>query len=237
MAKLKMKGFGKKSAKDKPKKVKKEFDFEAFKKSFTSLDPQNMGSWPLVVKLTCGLAIMAAIAALVYALPVKKKMGEIQAAKTEQDNLLKQFEEKESKARSLEIYKQQILQMQNTFSQLLDQLPKETRIPDLVEDINMRGVGSGVEFKDIAVNDEVTKELFIEQPITIASSGDYHEFGNFVSGIASLSRIITMHDFTIENTKKGNLNELPQLEFVLNANTYRAKDISAEAEKKGDKTS
>lgn len=210
------------------KKVKKDkqsnsIDFDAIAQSFNSLDPQNMGAWPLVVKLTLALFIAALILAFAYMLPIRSKMDSIRTAEGEEATLLEEYKEKESKARNLNDYKQQILQMESTFAQLLDQLPKETRIPDLVEDINMRGVGSGVDFRDISVDSEIAQELFIEQPINIKSKGDYHEFGNFVSGIASLSRIITMHDYTITNANAGDVNKTPDLTMSLKAKTYRAK--------------
>lgn len=231
MAKLKK--LKQKNKKVKTKKPKNQFDFESFKKSFTSLDPQNMGSWPIVVKLTIALFIMALIGLLAYMVPIKNKMNEIVAAEKEKQGLLEQYKEKETKARNLQAYKQQIEQMKSTFTQLLDQLPKDTRIPDLIEDINMRGVGSGITFKDISVRDELKKELFIEQPIDIKSKGDYHEFGGFVSGLANLSRIMTLHDFDINNTVNSTdiLNQEPKLEFQLLANTYRAKSDAEESKK------
>lgn len=202
------------------------FDIEAFKRSFNSLDPQNMGTWPVIVKLTIAVFIAGLIGLLAYMLPIRSKISDIQASEKKEVTLLEQYREKESKARNLAAYKQQILQMESTFAQLLDQLPKETRIPDLVEDINMKGVGSGVEFRDISVDSEITRELFIEQPIKIEAKGDYHEFGHFISGVAGLSRIITLHNFSIENKNGNNFNEIPDLELKLDAKTYRAKASS-----------
>lgn len=214
----------------------KGFDLQAVSQSFNSLDPQNMGTWPLVVKLTIAAFIAGLILLLAYLVPIKNKINDIKTAEKEEASLLDTYREKESKARNLQAYKQQIIQMESTFDQLLDQLPKKTKIPALVEDINMDGVESGVRFKDISVRPEITQELFIEQPISILSKGDYHEFGNFVSGMANRSRIITMHDFTISNTSNDILNELPKLELQLNANTYRSREASEEKGKtEGDK--
>lgn len=227
MAKLK------KSKKNKDTALSKSIDFQSISQSFNSLDPQNMGTWPLVVKITIAAFILGLILLLAYLLPIKKKLDQIKTAEKEEASLLEIYTEKESKARNLEAYKQQIIQMESTFDQLLDQLPKNTKIPALVEDINMDGVESGVRFRDIAVNSEITKELFIEQPIVILSDGDYHEFGNFVSGMANRSRIITMHDFSIKNTSSDILNELPKLQLKLDAKTYRTKEEKVKP--KGDK--
>ena len=115
--------------------------------------------------------------------------------------------------------------MQGDFRELLNQLPKETRISDLVDGINMAGMNSNIRFQDIKVEPEVSQELFIEQPIRIAAVGDYHEFGHFLSGLAKLPRIITLHDFEVTNPQPS-LDHLPELNLVLNTKTYRSKEIS-----------
>lgn len=217
-----------KKSKGKDKAAKRSFDLQQTLRAFNSLDMQNPGSWPLVVKLVLSLLVLALILALALAVPVRNKMADIKAAEAEEKTLLETYREKESKARNLQAYKDQVKQMEVTFAELLDQLPKTTKIPDLVEDINMRGVGSGIRFKDISVAQEVSRELFIEQPIEINAQGDYHEFGNFVSGIAGLSRIITMENFSVQNTSPDNLTELPELSLQLSAKTYRSKEQGAE---------
>ena len=98
----------------------------------------------------------------------------------------------------------------------------ETEIPSLVEDINLTGVNSGLKFKNIRLEDEVKQEFFIEQPISIDATGDYHAFGAFVSGIAALPRIVTLHDFVVEakpDTEKK--SDIPIINYSINAKTYR----------------
>lgn len=202
---------------------KKQFDFNEFRRSFESLDSENYGSWPLPVKVTLIAFIVALIAALAWALPISSKIDEIKAAEAEQQTLLESYREKESRARLLQAYEEQVLQMEAEFNTLLDQLPKDTRVSELVEGINMTGVGSNIRFQDISVKEEVEKEFFIEQPISISALGEYHQFGSFISGIAALPRIITMHDFEVSNPKPT-LDELPQLNLVLQTKTYRSKD-------------
>lgn len=121
--------------------------------------------------------------------------------------------------------------MQSDFKELLNQLPKDTRISDLVDGINMVGVGSGVKFQDIKVEPEVSQEFFIEQPIRIAALGDYHQFGDFLSGLAKLPRIITLHDFEVTNPSPS-LDRLPETNIILNVKTYRSKELSEEDLKK-----
>lgn len=101
-------------------------------------------------------------------------------------------------------------------------MPKETEIPSLVEDINLTGVNSGLKFKNIRLENEVKQEFFIEQPISIDATGDYHAFGAFVTGIAALPRIVTLHDFTVEakeDTQKK--SDIPVVNYTVKAKTYR----------------
>ena len=206
---------------------KKSFDFNEFRRSFESLDTENYGSWPVSVKVTVLFFIVALIAALSWALPISSKLDEIAAAESEQQTLLTTYREKESKARHLNAYKTQVMQMETEFTTLLDQLPKETRVSELLEGINMTGVGSNIRFQDISVEPEIEQEFFIEQPIRIAALGEYHQFGSFISGLAALPRIFTMHDFEVTNPQPT-LDKLPELNLILQAKTYRSKEIPAE---------
>ena len=206
---------------------KKPFDLNEFRRSFESLDTENYGSWPTPVKITVLGFIVAFIAAISWALPISSKIDAITAAESEQATLLTSYREKESRARHLEAYKAQVTQMETEFNTLLDQLPKETRVSELVEGINMTGVGSNIRFQDISVEPEVENEFFIEQPIRIAALGEYHQFGSFISGLAALPRIITMHDFEVSNPQPT-LDTLPELNLVLNTKTYRSKEVKDE---------
>jgi type IV pilus assembly protein PilO len=207
---------------------KKSFDFNEFRRSFESLDNQNYGSWPLAVRVTVLVMIVGFIAALAWALPISSKIDEITAAEAQQATLLEAYRSKESKARYLDAYKSQVTQMETEFNALLNQLPKDTRVSELVEGINMTGVGSNIRFQDISVEPEVEQEFFIEQPIRIAALGEYHQFGAFISGLAALPRIITMHDFEVNNPQPS-LDKLPELTLVLQTKTYRSKEINPEA--------
>ncbi|GAA0316565.1 type 4a pilus biogenesis protein PilO [Psychrobacter aestuarii] len=211
---------------------KKPFDFNEFRRSFESLDSENYGSWPVHVKITILVFIVGLIAALAWALPISSKLDEIEAAEAQQQTLLESYREKESRARHLQAYTAQVQQMETEFNTLLDQLPKDTRVSELVEGINMTGVGSNIRFQDISVEPEIEQEFFIEQPIRIAALGDYHQFGNFVSGLAALPRIITMHDFEVSNPQPT-LDTVPELTLVLQTKTYRSKEITEDAPAEG----
>ncbi len=220
---------GKKKSAVKFKKKKQSMSFAEFKQSFSSLDSNNYGSWPWVVKLTLILAMLFVIAFVTYMIPVKKKISQIEAAEREEESLLQAYREKESKARHLDEYKNQIAQMEVEFNSLLERLPKETRVSELVKGINMTGLGSGIRFEKITVKPELQQEYFIEQPIEIEANGGYHQFGEFISGLASLARIISVHDFTVKSPVDKKITEKTlektesDLGLVLQTKTYRSK--------------
>ena len=201
---------------------KKSFNLEKFFQQWNTLDINNFGGWPFSVKLTIWAFILAGMIFLGYMLLLKPKMDEISNANAQEQNLLNEFKEKDSKLRNLQSYQRQLQEMEASFNQQLDQLPKETEIPGLVEDMNVTGVNSGLKFKNIRLEPEIKQEFFIEQPISMEAVGDYHSFGAFVSSIAALPRIVTLHDFTLtagQNTEKR--TDIPQITYNLKAKTYR----------------
>ena len=201
---------------------KKKMTVEKFFQQFNTLDPNNYGAWPLSVKITCWIFIIFLILALGYFVVIKPKLDAIAAAHAQEQNLLNEFREKDSKLRNLQQYQAQLQEMEANFNQQLEQLPKETEIPGLVEDINVTGVNSGLKFKNIRLENEIKQEFFIEQPISIEATGDYHAFGSFVSGTAALPRIVTMHDFEIVATEnKDKKTDIPQVTYKAQAKTYR----------------
>ena len=208
---------------------KKPFNFQEFINSFNSLDPQNMGSWPTSVKITVYIFVLLVTLALAYFVLVRTLLNDIDNARAQEDSLLSEYREKDSKLRNLQLYQRQIEDMEHTFGELLQQLPKETEIPGLVEDINFTGVSSGLKFNNISVQPEVKQEFFIELPISIVAQGDYHAFGSFVSGLAALPRIVTLHDFVIETLPESETkSEVPVLKMTVQAKTYRYNDQPAE---------
>ncbi|WP_216938109.1 MULTISPECIES: type 4a pilus biogenesis protein PilO [unclassified Acinetobacter] len=201
---------------------KNKMNLEKFFQQFNTLDPNNYGSWPLSVKITCWIFIVAFAFAVIYFVMIRSTIESISQASAQEQNLLNEFREKESKLRNLQQYQIQLQEMEARFNQQLEQLPKETEIPGLVEDINLSGVNSGLKFKNIRLEPEIKQEFFIEQPISIEATGDYHAFGSFVSSIAGLSRIVTLHDFTITGTEnKEKKSEIPVIDYVVKAKTYR----------------
>jgi type IV pilus assembly protein PilO len=134
-------------------------------------------------------------------------------------DLKKEFEDKAFKAANLDALRKQMVEMEQSFGALVSQLPTDTEVPGLLEDITNKGVESGLEIKSIKLQPEVSKEFYIELPINIEVTGSYHDFGTFVSGIAALPRIVTLHDFKISADPKtpGTLS------MSIAAKTYRYK--------------
>jgi len=203
------------------------FSFEDFNNSFKSLDPQNMGSWPLPVKFTIYVFVFALVLALAYFVLIQPVRNDITSAEGQKVSLLSDYRDKDSKLRNLQQYQAQVEQMESTFGQLLLQLPKETEIPGLVEDINYTGVGSGLQFDNIKVQNEVKKDFFIELPIEIKGRGDFHSFGGFVSALAALPRIVTIDNFEIAPLPAKSKSEVPVLGLTIHSKTYRYNDAAS----------
>ena len=211
--------------------AKKKMTLDKFIQQLRTVDPNNYGSWPLSVKIFTWILIVLFILALGYFVLIKKQLESIANAHATEQNLLNEFREKDSKLRNLQQYQIQLQEMEANFNQQLEQLPKETEIPGLVEDINVTGVNSGLKFNNIRLENEITQEFFIEQPISIQATGDYHAFGSFMSSVAALPRIVTVHDFSITAVKgKG---DVPQLNYDIKAKTYRYIGTATQAPAEG----
>ncbi|MEX0617480.1 MAG: type 4a pilus biogenesis protein PilO [Pseudohongiellaceae bacterium] len=192
----------------------KEFDIN----DLSNLD--TIGVWPGPVKALIALLVFIACGAAGYFFHVKTQLLELEGVAAEENNLRIEFEQKAFLATNLEAYREQTVEMEQSFAELLRQLPSETEVPGLVDDITNTGLGSGLEFANIELAPEVTQEFYIELPIEVDVEGNYHDFGTFVSGVASLPRIVTLHDFEIVSDPSSQLN------MSITARTYRYKTES-----------
>lgn len=199
----------------------KKVDLKKIYQQFNTLDMNGYGSWPIAVKVVCWIFIYFIICVLGYLLVIRFQLDDISKAEIEESTLLKEYREKDSKLRNLKLYEQQYQNMQLKFQKQLQQLPTQAEIPSLVENISQTGVKSGLKFKNIQLDNEVKREFFIEQPILIEASGDYHAFGTFVSNLAVLPRIVTLHDFEITaQTDPNKKSDIPKVNYLLKAKTY-----------------
>jgi type IV pilus assembly protein PilO len=179
-------------------------------------DPASIGVWPAAVKFLMAALIFAACLGAGYWFHIKNLQTEFQRVAAEEVGLKADFETKALLASNLEAYRAQMVEMEEIFGELLSQLPGKTEVPGLLEDITFTGLGSGLEFSVIQLQNEAAQEFYIELPINMSVVGSFHDFGAFVSGVASLSRIVTLHDFTI--TAAQNRSEL---NMQITARTYR----------------
>ena len=193
-----------------------------------NLDISNIGSWPMPVKAALIAIVSIIVLALGYFLDTQKQLEELESSRTKEISLKKDFETKQSKAVQLDAYKKQMEEMKQSFGAMLRQLPSKTEVEDLLVDISQTGLSSGIEFQLFKPEGERQIEFYAELPITIEMTGNYHQFGRFVSGIAALPRIVTLHNIAIAGDKKGGLT------MKVQAKTYRYLDeaeISAARQK------
>src|SRR4051812_37303983 len=196
-----------------------------------TLDPNDPGRWPFPVRAGVVALVFVVVSALLFYLLVWSDQKPIldQKAAEEQD-LRGKFKTKHSKAVNLAVYQQQLADIERSFGALLRQLPGRTEVPNLLVDISQVGVGAGLEEKLFQPSPEVKKDFYAELPIKIRLTGSYHQMGEFVSGIAALPRIVTLHDIVIKPETKEAYDVLT---LELTAKTFRYLDDAevAEAEK------
>ncbi|MDY0250011.1 MAG: type 4a pilus biogenesis protein PilO [Pseudomonas sp.] len=194
------------------------------KVDFSELDLNNMGSWPAAVKaLTC-LVVLVAVLAFGYFMHLTDLQEMLDRNKSEEGTLKEQFTSKVRQAANLEEYKEQMKLMEASFEALLRQLPSDTEVPGLLEDITSAGLNSGLEFEEIKLLPEVVQQFYIELPIQIKVFGSYHDLATFVSAVAGMPRIVTLHDFSIKPVTAGNSSTLAMDILV---KTYRYNDQGA----------
>ncbi len=191
------------------------------KVDLSDLDFNNVGSWPAAVKVIACVLLMAAILALGYNFHLKDLEVELDQQRAEEETLKQQFTTKAFQAANLEAYKDQMKEMETSFGALLRQLPSDTEVPGLLEDITRTGLGSGLEFEEIKLLPETAQQFYIELPIQVSVVGSYHDLATFVSGVASLPRIVTLHDFAIAPASGDSTSKL---RMSILAKTYRYND-------------
>lgn len=187
-----------------------------------SLDPNDPGRWPLPIRIGFVTVVFVVLsAALFYFFVWSDQKPRLDQAAAQEQELRNTFKFKHSKAVNLSVYQQQLQDIERSFGALLRQLPGKTEVPNLLVDISQVGVGAGLEEKLFQPSAEVKKDFYAELPIKIRLTGSYHQMGEFVSGIAALPRIVTLHEMTI---KPENKDVYDNLSFELTAKTFRYLD-------------
>ncbi len=196
-----------------------------------NLDFNDIGRWPFLFRaVAVAITFVIATGAGVYFFVYEEKVPVLEAAEEEEKDLRVIFEEKQRKAANFDAYQEQLEEIERSFGAMLRQLPGKTEIPNLLVDISQTGLAAGLKEKLFQPMSEVRKDFYAEKPIKIRLDGSYHEFGSFVSDIAGLPRIVTIHDIAIRPLSKDGTYD--NLVLDLTAKTYRyidEDDISEEA--------
>ena len=169
-----------------------------FLEQLRQLDPRDVGRWPFLFRaLGVAVVFLVTTGLLVYYFVSRGNLEDLRKAEAEQQSLWRTFDDKQRKAANLEAYRQQLAEIERTFGAMLRQLPGKTEVPSLLVDISQTGLAAGLQERLFQPGSELRKDFYAELPIKIQLTGGFHEFGQFVSGIAALPRIVTLHDLEI----------------------------------------
>lgn len=184
-----------------------------------SLDANDVGRWPLVFRAAVIAIVFALVVGLgIYWFIIDDKAPALQRVQSEELEFREAFENKQRKAANYDAYKAQLAEIEQSFGTMLRQLPGKTEIPSLIVDISQAGLAAGLQEKLFIPQSETPRGFYAEKPIKIRLTGGYHEIGNFVSGIAALPRIVTLHNIVITST---DANSYDKLSMEVTAQTYR----------------
>jgi len=191
-----------------------------------NLDVNDVGRWPLAFRASVIAIVFVVVLGMgVYLFIIEDKAPQLQRVQDEEQTLRISFENKQKKAANYDAYKAQLAQMEQSFGTMLRQLPGKTEIPSLIVDISQTGLAAGLQEKLFQPQAEIPKDFYAEKPITISLSGGYHEIANFVSGVAALPRIVTLHDISITPDSQDTYDRLT---IQVTAKTYRYLEEEAE---------
>ncbi|WP_394192857.1 type 4a pilus biogenesis protein PilO [Pseudoalteromonas atlantica] len=193
---------------------------------WNEIELENIGDWPVAVKVICGAFVAALVLFFSYSLLVSAEIDSYHNAVAKEVELRNTYRTKYAIASNLDIYRSQMTDMEDKFSQLLRRLPTSNETPGLLDDLTYVGTTSGLTFLKIGWLPEIEKEFYTELPIKIEVVGSYHEFGDFVGKVAQLPRIVSLHDFSITSTSAGKLT------FSVVAKTYRYEGDTKKGAKK-----
>ncbi len=186
----------------------------------SDIDWSRVGVWPLAAKAFLWSIAVTAILVAAYIFFVKDLNKQLQRVTIEEATLKQSFQEKAFQAAKLEEYQKLMVKMETDFEFLVSQLPEKTQVPGLLDDIDEKGRESGLTIVSIKLQPEVTGDIYVELPIEIIVKGSYHDLGTFISSVAGMSRIVTLHDFTIAQD-----DQISPLQMTINAKTYRYRSL------------
>jgi len=194
----------------------------SFADDLQNLDPNNPGLWPKPVQVVLFVVLFCALLFAGWKFDITKKRDELSGLEKKELDRIDTLTVRQKKAANLNALKEQMKEMEISFGDMVRQLPNQTEVAGLLVDISQTGLGAGLDFKLFEPRSEIPKEFYAVLPISISVVGDYHQFGEFISGLAQLPRIVTTHEITI-NSKEVNVSTgIPILQMNAIAKTYRA---------------
>ncbi len=196
-------------------------------RALNELDLNNIGEWPPAIKALVILIGCIAIGGAVYYLDTQNQLLRLDQERAKELELRQTFETKQRKAANLDAYRQQLEEMKESFGAMLRQLPDKTEVAALLVDVSQTGLAAGLEFELFQPEGEQSKDFYAELPINIRVTGHYHEFGRFISGLAALPRIVTIHDVKISNPGGERGTADAKLLLQAQVKTYRYLDEAA----------
>jgi len=209
-------------------------DFRSIADDFRLMNPNDPGSWPLIPKITVLIGLFAAILLAGWWFVWNDQLTELETKQREEGTLKQQYLDKKRQAVNLDLYIQQLAEIDRSFGALLKQLPDKSEIEALLIEVNQAGLGRGLQFELFKPGQEQIKDFYAELPITVKINGGYHDFGAFAADIAKLPRIVTLNNISIAPVKDGGV-----LSLDATTKTFRyldeeeiAKQKKAEQEKK-----
>jgi type IV pilus assembly protein PilO len=192
------------------------------------LDFNNVGIWPTPIKIFVVILVAVLVLVAGYYMIIEDEIASLETVQQEEQKLRADFIKKQKKAANLEAYRKQLEEMKQSFGTMLRQLPDKTEVAELLVDVSQTGLAAGLEFELFKPLGEVPREFYAELPIQVKVTGQYHEFGHFISGLAALPRIVTIHDIKISRTSKD--EEGADLLLEATARTYRYLDEDEEGQ-------
>ncbi|MFT6901365.1 MAG: type IV pilus assembly protein PilO [Colwellia sp.] len=196
------------------------FDSSEFMAQFEGLELDNIGQWPKAAKIVLSIFLVVLVLSLGYVLMISDQIKQLERVTAQELTLKQEYQAKYHVAANLEVFEQQMIEAEAMFAKQLKSLPESHETPGLLDDITFVGTTTGLDFVKLNWQPEIEQEIYVELPIDIEVLGSYHEFGEFVSRIAGLPRIVTLHNFDINLQKQAS----GDLILKLQAKTYRYRE-------------
>ena len=212
-------------------------DFAAIAEDFKHLNPSDVGTWPLLPKIAALLALLVLTLVAGWWFVWNDQLTKLDDAQKKEIELKAQYVDKKAQAVNLDLYRQQLKEIDQTFGTLLKQLPGKSEMEALLTEINQAGLGRGLLFDSFIPGKEQVKDFYAELPVTLKLSGSYHDFGAFAADIAKLPRIVTLNNVMITPSPSGKMTmdaEAKTFRYLDEEEVAKSKQ-AAKADKSGGK--